>query len=246
MPQPTEYQRALEALSVNVSQSVTSTYRSLLAAGVSVEDVIDVLAPLLLSGSIEAELMAQSELARLISRSAGIPLDDALITQLTHAASIAVKQRALSTVLADADGDTRERRLQRLAEADPREAAQYAMSDAMRQSKHVAGWVRVLESSACELCEWLHRGGYVYPPDRPMTTHPGCLCTARPVTPAELIETAQARYGSSTTRHGQQQLRLWQQRAEQATRNNYSSPDEWRNPREEESDDDTPRINTNA
>lgn len=246
MPQPTEYQRGLEALSANVSRSVLGTYNTLLATGVSVEDVIDVLAPMLLSGSIEAENMAQGELARLVSRAAGIPVDDALVTRLTHGASLAVKQRALAAVLADADGDSREQRLQRLAAADSLEAAQYAMSDAMRQSRHVAGWVRVLEDSACELCHWLERGGYVYPPDRPMTTHPGCICTARPVTPAELVEAAQRRYGNPTNRHQREQLRLWQRRAEDATRNRYSSPEEWRNPGDRRADDDAPAINANA
>lgn len=41
----------------------------------------------------------------------------------------------------------------------------------------VIGWRRRLHPGACELCGWLERDGYIYPPERKMFHHKGCRCT---------------------------------------------------------------------
>jgi hypothetical protein len=46
----------------------------------------------------------------------------------------------------------------------------------------VRGYVRGLSPTACELCEWLWKEGYVYPADQPMHRHPGCTCIPIPTT----------------------------------------------------------------
>lgn len=72
-------------------------------------------------------------------------------------------------------------RLTRLANAEPIEAAQRSIGDMIRRSPAVNGWERVLEPNACELCQWWHRDGRVWPPNHSMPTHKGCTCAQRPV-----------------------------------------------------------------
>lgn len=233
MAQPTEFQRALEQLRTNITNSVSGAYNGLVNAGATVDEMVDTLAPLLLRGSIEGENMGRAELARMVARIEGISIDDAL-PDIDGPASntIEAKRKALRTVLDDAQPGRQSTRLLNLLRSDSTEAAQHALSLSMRASNRVAGWVRVLEDGHCELCFWLYREGYIYPPDRPLTTHPGCLCSARPVTPSEMVAEAQRRYGGSRTRHSQRQLTLWNQRAEMGAQGG-SSPAAWRQPPED-------------
>lgn len=60
--------------------------------------------------------------------------------------------------------------------------AQDAYSDGMRQHG-VEAWTRVLNSSACELCQDL--AGDVLPASADMYHHKGCGCTQQPVTGRE-------------------------------------------------------------
>lgn len=233
---PTGYQRALSSLAVNTQRAVMQSYDSLIAAGLSRTEAAEVLTPLIQSSNIEAKAMADAELSRMLARiEGGSELDYAAGT-IDPGGSDQIRQ-ALDTALDAAQQDVRVK-LQRLAAAQPTESAQYQMSQSMRNSRNVAGYVRVLESDACELCEWLYRDGYVYPPQRPLTTHPGCVCTARPVTPAELVREAENRYGGSGGAAGgssrsaadksSRQQTLWRERAESAAAGgdpNWSGPD---------------------
>lgn len=71
-------------------------------------------------------------------------------------------------------------RVLRLARSEPIAAAQRAYNDAMRASTHVTGWTRQVSPGACELCQAL--AGDVLPVTVEMFHHPGCTCTAVPVT----------------------------------------------------------------
>lgn len=90
-------------------------------------------------------------------------------------------------------------RVRRLASAEVYDSAQWAFGEALEAtaksqsadwkaseaaegefpapSKRVRiGWRRGLMPGACQLCEWLEKDGYVYPPERKMHHHTGCRC----------------------------------------------------------------------
>lgn len=219
--QPTEYQRQIVLLSENVRRVVMDTYRSMVAAGLSIAAVESVLVPIIRRGNIEAEALAVSELARMLERM-GVPLEAASLTMIRDPdQDHATLTKALQTIWDGPDAEV-DRRLERMALSEPRDTAQYTMSQQMRRSPNVAGWRRVVEYDGCELCDWLYRDGFIYPPSRPMTTHPGCVCTAAPVTPADMIREADRRYGHDeylsrrTNRDRERKRREWIERAETA------------------------------
>jgi hypothetical protein len=160
-----------------------STYQAMAAQSMSDLDVISVLEPLLYHAGTEAEALGRAELARMMSRITGEPITAHLHaggqTPLLKRARIA---DALRTTIADPDAASLVKRLERLTYSDPLAIAQSALTDSMKRHKQITGYVRVLNNEACELCQWLAKDGYVYPSEQPMHQHPGCLCTARPVT----------------------------------------------------------------
>lgn len=87
----------------------------------------------------------------------------------------------LATLLAVVDEDSPARRVARFGRAETAGAFQDGYSAAMRERREVGGYVRVLNSGACELCVWLWRGGYVWPAGKSFHKHPGCGCHPGPV-----------------------------------------------------------------
>ena len=82
--------------------------------------------------------------------------------------------KALTTILGS-DKDTR-MQIERLVRGEITQAAQDAYADSMKNIPEVEGWVRGLDSGACELCRWWWREGRVFRPEHRMPTHTGCLC----------------------------------------------------------------------
>lgn len=56
---------------------------------------------------------------------------------------------------------------------------------AMIKDGRSVGYIRGLESTACQICQWIYKDGHVYPIDMPMWRHPGCVCAQVPVTNLE-------------------------------------------------------------
>ncbi|WP_261623292.1 VG15 protein [Nesterenkonia marinintestina] len=81
---------------------------------------------------------------------------------------------ALATILA-ASQDTH-MQLDRLATAEPMEAASDGFQQAMQREKTVTGWTRGLDTGACQLCTWWWREGRVFQPTHRMPRHTGCRC----------------------------------------------------------------------
>lgn len=203
---PTEHQRALAQLGENTQRTVLQSYDNMRSAGLSNADMTDALTPMLHAAALEARGMSAAEIARLVAADLGGGIADYLGGDLGDGDSTAT-QKALRTVLlsqqaestgtdtdtgtaaalrkadeSDQTEEIRRERLSRLAAAIPMQAGQEQTSRSMRDTPEVTGWVRVIESDACELCQWLYRGGQVYSKERSLTTHPGCECSARPVT----------------------------------------------------------------
>lgn len=82
--------------------------------------------------------------------------------------------QALTTILGS-DHDTI-MQIERLIRGETTQAAQDAYGDSMKNIPEVEGWVRGLDSGACELCRWWWREGRVFRPEHRMPTHTGCLC----------------------------------------------------------------------
>lgn len=70
-------------------------------------------------------------------------------------------------------------RLARLARAEPANATQDAVGEAMRRHP-VKGWTRGLSAKACPLCRSL-ADGVMRSPDTRMARHAGCSCVQQPV-----------------------------------------------------------------
>lgn len=201
MPQqPTAFQRGLEQLRDNTAVVVMGIYASMLEAELSKEDVIDVLVPVLQRAAIEGQAMARGEFARMAERIE-------IVTDVTEAVepvsftNTATErlQAALETALED--DDAAPQRLERLARADPIEETQRELSRSMRSSDEIVGWRRVLDADHCEICGWLYRDGHVYKPSQELWAHPGCLCTAAPVTRAERAERSARRAAERRARN---------------------------------------------
>jgi hypothetical protein len=103
----------------------------------------------------------------------GLGLDRGTTERLALAASTA-------TTLLDAADDPLPR-LRRLTVGEHLDSLQQGVVGAYN-AHGVRGYVRGLSAKACELCVWLYKGGYVYPADRPMHSHPGCTCVPIPAT----------------------------------------------------------------
>lgn len=172
------YQQAIADLATNAERSIGNTYATMADQGLSAADLRDVLSPLIQSANLEAKSLTNGELARMIAEIAGGSPADYLVDAV-QSDSIDAIQGAVTR--ATEEPELAEQRIRRLARGQPTEAAQVQMIESMQRSGEVIGYTRVLEGDACELCHWLDRGGDVQPVDRPLTTHPGCLCTAKPV-----------------------------------------------------------------
>lgn len=83
----------------------------------------------------------------------------------------------VATMLA-ADEDITER-IARYGRSEPVSAFQDAYVSGM-QTRKIPGYVRVLSPGACELCQWLHKDGYVYPAGQSFHRHEGCTCHPSP------------------------------------------------------------------
>lgn len=82
--------------------------------------------------------------------------------------------QAVTTILGS-DQDTR-MQIIRLATAEPLRAAHDTYTSTMAGMPEVSGWVRGLDSNACQLCRWWWREGRVWQPTHRMPTHTGCKC----------------------------------------------------------------------
>lgn len=69
----------------------------------------------------------------------------------------------------------------RLGRVEPLDAAARAVSEAVKRSRHVKGWERVLGPDPCPMCQSWARGA-PRPADAHFPTHKGCSCVQRPVT----------------------------------------------------------------
>lgn len=93
----------------------------------------------------------------------------------------------------EAEPDNAEMRLERLARAEPLEAAQQAAHTAMQSHDLVEGWTRQMDADPCQLCRWWWREGRVWPKEHPFQSHKGCNCQPTVVLAEQIQSTGYTR-----------------------------------------------------
>jgi len=109
-------------------------------------------------------------------------------------------EKAVRTIAADTNELAGEDRIDRMARSETIAAVQEGYQDGLVEFaspeiqktfeafgadaplKGVGGYRRGINPSACEVCFWTWKQGYVYPLSRPMWQHPGCRCIPIPTT----------------------------------------------------------------
>lgn len=75
--------------------------------------------------------------------------------------------------------------LERMGFNSPVRSTTESFRRAMLKDGRSVGYIRGLESTACQICQWIYKEGHVYPVDKPMWRHPGCVCAQVPITNLE-------------------------------------------------------------
>lgn len=195
----------LHPLAVRLGQLSERTARQVLdlldqlAAGLIRPDQLpELVAVLVKLGGDQAAALAVSELVRELAAAApGARLPS--VTGITGHVQAAAVEQAVTTIMAGAE-HTRRGRLDQLARGAVSRAGQTARADALRSSPLVEGWVRGLDSTACQLCVWWWREGRVWPKSHHMPRHPGCTCVQVPRLVRDRPEVSKAAQDDSAER----------------------------------------------
>ncbi len=172
------YRDTLTTLSTSSEQAVLELYRRLEAGQLTEDEFVEMVAVVIERSNARAVSLADLALAAAIT----VALRRAVPTLgLSPRGERDRLRKAAGTLVAvlptTADPVAR---VARLGRAEPLTTAQRAYSEGVARSPHVAGWTRGLSGKPCQLCQWWHRGGKVWPKSHPMPTHKGCTCTQVP------------------------------------------------------------------
>ncbi len=186
----TPYQRTLTALGDGTARQALALLAAFVAGHLTVREAVAAIAATIARANGHAVVLADVALAATLTQQLGKPVPvlgftapEGDLTRLSTAVDTILTDPR--TILAsDTEEGQREfvqNRVERLARNEPIDAAGRTFSEAVSRSPHVSGYTRQLEPDACELCQWLYKGGFVYPADQPMHQHPGCRCHPSPV-----------------------------------------------------------------
>ena len=168
----------LQRLSASQQERVRVAFASFEEGLLTSSEFVEVVTNIILAGNAHAYSLGAASVRSLVEAKVGaVEITPAVATP--HHLDNARIQTALTTVMAS-ELDTL-MQVQRIADNEPKQAAADGSGDVLAASERVTGWTRALDSKACELCQWLYKDGYVYPADRPMTRHTGCVCSQDPV-----------------------------------------------------------------
>lgn len=179
------YQDQLEEQSASVTDQVAAALAMYAAGALSAAALVAVVAAYVSAANSAAAALADLSLAAAVTTATGTPTAPRGITRpstdpdrLTRAAQTILDD--LTAAPADAYDDAlaaAQTRFERLADAEAKEAAALAYSEAVATTPEVTGWTRGLKADACQLCRWWWREGRLWEPDHPMPTHKGCTCS---------------------------------------------------------------------
>ena len=162
-----------DRLASEVEAQLLAAYKSWAEGLISLTDFLAVATAYLSAGSNRATALADTALAAYLTKALSKPIPTlGLLPPATD------HRPELATLAARDDIPDPGPRFGRHGRAITLAAAQDAYGLGMTE-RGVAGWTRVLNSGACELCRDL--AGDVLPGDAPMYHHLGCGCTQKPV-----------------------------------------------------------------
>lgn len=168
----------LGQLSERTARQVLDVLDQLAAGLIRPDQLPELVAVLVKLGGDQAAALAVSELVRELAAAApGARLPS--VTGIAGHVQPAAVEQAVVTIMSGAE-HTRRGRLDQLARGAVSRAGQTARADALRSSPLVEGWVRGLDSTACQLCVWWWREGRTWPKSHHMPRHPGCTCVQVP------------------------------------------------------------------
>lgn len=171
------YHRELEKTATATAEQVLAAVAMYEAGRLDRDVLVAVVAAYVAAGNGAAAALADLSLAAVLTVELQTPIAPQGITR--PAGDVDRLTKAATTLLA-VEGSWE--RWERLARAEPLEAAANAYSEGIRRSERVSGWRRGISGDACELCTWWWRQGRVWQAEHPMPTHKGCTCTPIPVT----------------------------------------------------------------
>lgn len=177
-------EEALLALSAAQVERIRVAFASLTEGLLTSTEFVAMVVNLVLTGNVRGYALGAATARGVIERGVAVPQVTPDVLNPAHLDEDRIT-RALETIL-EAEQDT-QMQLERLADNEPAQAASDGSHDVIRSSPHVVGWTRAINVDACELCVWLKKehlrsGGYIYPPERPIHKHVGCLCEMNPIT----------------------------------------------------------------
>lgn len=174
----TDLTRAFMRRADAVGSRLVDLHAAFLAGLMTLDEFID--AASLLVGAAQAQMwgLADASLAAWLTTETGIVTPALGLTPPDNGPGL---RDGLVALLAVVDEEAPEARVARMGRAETAGAFQDAYSEAMRERSEVSGYVRVLNASACQLCQWLYRDGYVWPVHKDFHRHPGCGCHPGPV-----------------------------------------------------------------
>lgn len=171
------YREQIRSLGELAAGQVEVIFTSWQEGRLTTQEAVDLLAAFIAGANSRAVALADLALAATLMQQMGVPVPTVGLTPPVGDAERLHK--AAATILSIPDVTLE--RVQRLARAEPLDAASTAFSRGIKKSPHVKGWVRSVSGSGCELCDWWRRDGQVWPADHPMPTHKGCTCSQIPV-----------------------------------------------------------------
>lgn len=170
------YEDTVRRLGTNAAKVVLQLWAAVERGDLPLVDFRDLAARLIVVANDHGRAAAEVTLQGYITAATGRVTVPALLPVVDDLPRLT---KALETITGTTRLDTA-MQLERIANAEPLEAAARAFSAGIAREPLVKGWVRGLEADACQLCRWWWREGRVWPADHPMPTHKGCVCTPIP------------------------------------------------------------------
>ncbi|GAA4294683.1 hypothetical protein [Mycobacterium paraffinicum] len=184
-----QHQSRTEALAATTATQALTVYAAYQAGQLTRDQAVALIAAIVNQANAAAVSLADAGLSVQIEHATGSPAPATGITPTDAAERL---HKAVDTILDEQQPDpeqpdSTQMRIERLARAEPLEAAQNATIDAMQKQPLVEGWTRHRSPGCCLLCTWWWREGRIWPKEHPFQSHKGCNCTPKVVL-AEHIE----------------------------------------------------------
>lgn len=170
------YEDRLGLLADKTVKEARAAYASYISGRISDAELADLLGLAIAKARRAGSMLAIARLRAFLEEATGAPVPIDVPFRPGHTERIS---GAIMKILAVSEAQ--DMRIERMAHNEPLQAAAETLADGMAADERVTGWVRELESDACQLCQWWWREGRVFRPEHAMPRHTGCMCAQSPV-----------------------------------------------------------------